>query len=346
MNVRTLLSATCLASMLPLATAQAETIQLKVLGQPAGSGLITQTKEQPFFEKLAEKTGLDIQVEYLPVDVAGIPDTDGLRVLRSGLFDIVSIRGPQVSRDEPSVLGLDLVGLNTSYEAGKKHIEAFYDYVDGRLQAQFNAKLLGVWPAGPQIIFCKPEISGLSDLKGLKVRVGDQSAANFVAGLGATGISMPFGEVQQSLARGVVDCAITGPASANSGGWPEATTTVLPLALQLAVNGYAINLDSWNRISEENRAKLEGAIKELTSEIWAFSKELYEDAMRCNAGETPCERGTSYSLKTAAVSETDLKTVAEAVGSVSLPTWAAQCNAVATDCEDTWHKSVGVLLGL
>ncbi|MGE0796786.1 MAG: TRAP transporter substrate-binding protein [Lautropia sp.] len=325
---------------------EAQTIKLKVLGQPAGSGLIAQTKEQPFFEALAKRTGLDIAVEYLPIDVAGIPDTDGLRVLRSGLFDIVSIRGPQVSRDEPSVLGLDLVGMNTSFETGKKHIDAFFGYVDGRLQSRFNAKLLGVWPAGPQVIFCKPQIAGLASLRGTKVRVGDQSAANFVAGLGATGISIPFGEVQQSLARGVVDCAITGPSSANSGGWPEATTTVLPVALQLAVNGYAINLKTWNRLPEDTRKKLDGAIKELVAEIWTFSKDLYEDAMRCNSGQSPCERGKSYALKTLPVSKEDLATVAAAVGKVSLPVWATQCNAVAPDCERKWRETVGAQLGL
>jgi TRAP-type C4-dicarboxylate transport system substrate-binding protein len=110
------------------------------------------------------------------------------------------------------------------------------------------------------VIFCKPPIKGLADLKGLKIRVGDQSSANFVAGLGASGVPMPFGEVQQSLARGVVDCAITGPASANSGGWPEATTTVLPLALQLAVNGYAINLNTWKKLSPADQAKLTSAL--------------------------------------------------------------------------------------
>ncbi len=335
-----------LTTALLVSSAHAETVTLRVLGQPSGSGLIAQQKEKPFFEALAEKTGLDIKVEYLPVDVAGIPDTDGLRILKSGLFDIVSIRGPQVSRDEPSVLGLDLVGLNTSFEAGKKNMEAFKGYVGGRLESQFNGKLLGVWPAGPQVIFCKPAVKGLSDLNGLKVRVGDQSAANFVAKLGATGISMPFGEVQQSLSRGVVDCAITGPASANSGGWPEATTTVLPVALQLAVNGYAINLKSWAKFTPEQQEKLAGAITELTGDIWSFSEELYEDAMRCNTGQTPCERGKPYKLTEAPVSEADLKTVAAAVGEVSLPIWAKQCNAVAADCEEAWKKSVGAALGL
>ncbi len=134
-------------------TFPAHGLELKVLGQPAGSGLIQQQKEQPFFETLGETTGLDVTVEYRPVDVTGIPDTDGLRVLKSGLFDIVSIRGPQVSRDEPTILGFDLVGLNPTFEAGRTHTDAFFDTVDRRLQEKFNAKLLGVWPAGPQDVF-------------------------------------------------------------------------------------------------------------------------------------------------------------------------------------------------
>lgn len=332
--------------ILAASSVQAQDVSLKVMGQPAGSGLIQQDKEQPFFENLAERTGLDVSVEYRPVDVTGIPDTDGLRALKSGLFDIVSIRGPQVSRDEASILGFDLVGLNTSFEAGKTHTDAFFDVVDARLQSQFNAKLFGVWPAGPQVVFCKPEISGLADLKGLKVRVGDQSAANFVSGLGAAGVPMPFGEVQQSLSRGVVDCAITGPASANSAGWPEATTTVLPIALQLAINGYAINLDSWNAMSAEDQAALEGAIDDLVDEIWTYSEELYVDAMNCNTGQEPCEHGTPYALKEVPVSDADLATVAAAVAETSLPVWAEQCNAAYPDCEANWRETVGVKLGL
>jgi TRAP-type transport system periplasmic protein len=342
--LRTLVSATALSAV--AFVVHADELSLRVLGQPVGSGLIQQQKERPFFENLGERTGLDVTVEYLPVDVAGVPDTDGLRVLRSGLFDIVSIRGPQVSRDEPTVLGLDLVGLNTSFEAGREHTEAFFDEVDRRLQAQFNTKLLGVWPAGPQVIFCKPEIGGLEDMRGLKVRVGDQSAANFVHGLGATGVPMPFGETQPALARGVVDCAITGPSSANSGGWPEATTTVLPVALQLAINGYAINLNTWNRMSEDQQQALEAAFSELVDEIWAFSQELYEDAHRCNTGQEPCERGTSYSLREAEVTDEDIELVREALSETSLPVWAAQCNAVNPGCEEKWRESVGAILGL
>lgn len=332
---------TALAAALVATAAHSQAIPLKVLGQPAGSGLIQKNKEQPFFEKLAQTTGLNLSVQYVPVDVAGIPDTDGLRVLKSGLFNIVSIRGPQVSRDEPTMLGFDLVGLNPNFEAGKKNTAAFFATVDKRLQSNFNAKLLGVWPAGPQVIFCKPQIKGLADLKGMKIRVGDQNSANFVAGLGASGVPMPFGEVQQSLARGVVDCAITGPASANSGGWPEATTTVLPLALQLAVNGYAINLNTWRQLSAADQAKLQQAFDALSKDIWAYSQELYDDAMRCNTGATPCNLGKPYKLNSVPVTAADLATVKNALAERSLPTWTRQCNAVNPTCEADWKATVG-----
>lgn len=324
----------------------AEDVSLRVLGQPVSSGLIQQQKEQPFFESLAEKLDMGVSFNYLPVDVAGIPDNDGVRVVRTGLFDIVSFRGPQVSRDEPTMLGLDLVGLNPTFAAGKAHTEAFLPTVDKAVQQRFNSKVLGVWPAGPQVVFCKPEISGLKDLKGLKVRVGDQSAAAFVSQFGAIGVPMPFGEVQQSLSRGVVDCAITGPSSANSAGWPEVTTTVLPIALQLAINGYAINLNSWNKLTPTQQTKLQTAMTDLESNIWDYSEELYQDAMNCNTGQPSCIYGTPYKLKAVEVSKEDLLSVEKALVESSLPVWTKQCNAVHADCESQWMSSVGTALGL
>ena len=322
-----------------------EPITLKVLGQPVGSGLIQKNMEQPFFEGLPKTMGGDVTVEYRPVDTTGMKDTDGLRLLKSGLFDIVSIRGPQVSRDEPMLLGLDLVGQNPSYADGKASVAAFSSMVDKRLQAQFNTKLLGLWPAGPQVVFCKPAIAKLDDLKGLKVRVGDQSMASFIGTLGATAVPLPFGEVQQALSRGVVDCAITGPASANSAGWPDVTTHVLELPLQLAMNGYGVNLATWKKLSPADQAKLEKAVADLTGSIWAYSEKLYVDASNCNAGKDPCETGKKYALKTVTPSTADLATVKGAVKAQSFPNWAKVCDANNKACSAEWKETVGKRFG-
>jgi TRAP-type C4-dicarboxylate transport system substrate-binding protein len=85
-------------------------LKFKVVGQPLATGLIQKNKEQPFFEQFAARTGLPIEVDYKPIDTLGIKDTEQLRVMKAGLFDIVSLRVSQNSRDEPTLLGLDLVG--------------------------------------------------------------------------------------------------------------------------------------------------------------------------------------------------------------------------------------------
>jgi TRAP-type C4-dicarboxylate transport system substrate-binding protein len=323
----------------------AETMTFKVLGQPLATGLIQKNKEQPFFESFAERTGLDIQADYKPVDVTGIKDTEELRVLKAGLFDIVSLRMSQVSRDEPTILGLDLVGLNPTYAAGRETMKEYQAIVDQRLQERFNTKLLGVWPFGPQVLFCKPEIKGLADLKGKKVRVYDQNLAQFVASVGGTGVPIAFSEVHQSLARGVVDCAITGPSSANSAGWPEVTTHVLPVAFQIALNGYGINLDAWNKLSPEQQAKLQAAFDGLVEEIWQYSEHLFDDAMRCNVGQDPCETVKKYELVGVPVSEGDLALVKGAVRDVSFPTWKEVCDNSNPSCSADWLAAVGPRIG-
>ena len=323
-----------------------DTIELNVIGQPLATGLIQKNKEQPFFETLAERSGLPIEVNYKPLDVTGIKDTEELRVLKAGLFDIVSLRMSQVSRDEPTILGLDLVGLSPNYDMGRKVMAAYAPVVDQRLQERFNTKLLGIWPFGPQVLFCEPAISELSDVQGYKVRVYDQNLAKFVESVGGVPVPLPFTDVHQSLARGVVDCAITGPSSANSAGWPEVTTHVLPLAFQMALNGYGINLDTWNQFTPEQQATLQAEFDALTEEIWVYSEELFEDAMRCNVGKEPCETVTTYDLVEVPVSDEDLAIVRDAVREISFPVWAEVCDASNPGCSETWKEQVGPLVGM
>jgi len=218
-------AAVALAVMLALPAAHAQDrIKLKAIGQPLATGLIQKNKEQPFFENFAARTGLPIDVDYKPIDTLGIKDTEQLRVMKAGLFDIVSLRVSQNSRDEPTILGLDLVGAAPDYATGRKVAKAYFDTADARLQQQFGVKLLGVWPFGPQILFCKKPVAKLADIKGMKVRVYDQNLAKFIEMVGGTPVPVSFADTHQSLSLGVVDCAITGPSSANSAGWPEVTT--------------------------------------------------------------------------------------------------------------------------
>src|SRR5688572_1845559 len=265
-------AALLIAATLAFPAPAQQPIKLRVAGNLLATGLIQKNKEQPFFENLARHTGLPVEVDYKPMDVVGVKDVDGLRVLKSGLFDIMTLRIAQVSRDEPFLLGADLVGLNPDYEVARKVVNAYRAAADKRLQDRHNAKLLAIWPFGPQTVFCKVPISGLADLKGKKVRVYDQSLAKFIERIGGIPVTIPFGETQQALERGVTDCAITGPSSANTAGWPEVTTHFMPIGFQIALNAYAINLSKWNALPADQKAKMTEAFKKFETEVWAYSK--------------------------------------------------------------------------
>jgi TRAP-type C4-dicarboxylate transport system substrate-binding protein len=338
--------ATLVISVAATSARSEDKIELKVLGQPIASGLIQKNKEQPFFESLAAKTGLPITVAYKPIDQTGIKDVDQLRIMKSGLFEMVSLRMSQVSRDEPATLGLDLVGAAPDFASARAIGKAYFDVLDQRLQRQFQVKLLGVWPAGPQVLFCKKPITGYADVKGLKVRVYDQNLAKFFQSLGATPVPVSFPETYQSLSLGLVDCAITGPASANSASWPEVTTHVLPIGLQFAMNGYGITLAAWNKLGAAGQTKLSAAINGLVDDIWKYSQELATDAANCNSGKEPCKTGKKFKLVSVASSAADIELVRGAMRDSSFPNWAAQCDKVEPECSKNWLHTVGPLLGL
>ncbi|MGE4369450.1 MAG: TRAP transporter substrate-binding protein [Burkholderiaceae bacterium] len=340
--------------LLPLAAAIAlaspvaaqEKINFKVIGQPTATGLVQKNKEAPFFENFAERTGLPVSADYKPIDQLGIKDTEQLRVMKAGLFDIVSLRVSQNSRDEPTLLGLDLVGASPNYAAARKVYDAYFDTLDQRLQKQFGVKLLGAWPFGPQILFCKKPITQLADLKGMKVRVYDQNLAKFIETVGGVPVPLSFTEVHQSLSLGVVDCAITGPSSANSSGWPEVTTHQYPLGFQMAMNAYTITLKAWNRLNPEQQKKMQAAFTTLTDDIWKYSEQLTNESIDCNTGKDTCKTGKKYNLTEVPVSEKDLETLRNAVASISVPTWAEICDKANPQCSANWKKTVGPVIGV
>ena len=343
---KTFAIAAVLAATLSLPAQAQDRLNFKVIGQPLATGLIQKNKEQPFFENFAARTGLPIDADYKPIDTLGIKDTEQLRVMKAGLFDIVSLRISQNSRDEPTILGLDLVGASPDYATARKVANAYFKTVDERLQKQFKVKLLGAWPFGPQILFCKKPISKLADIKGMKVRVYDQNLAKFIEMVGGTPVPISFPDTHQSLSLGVVDCAITGPSSANSAGWPEVSTHQLPLGFQMALQGYAISLKSWNQLKPDQQTKLKTAFDGLTNEIWTYSEELFQDALNCNSGKQPCTTGKPFKLVNVPVSPADGELLRGAVAKVSLPTWAEICDKSNPGCSKNWQAVVAPVLGL
>jgi TRAP-type C4-dicarboxylate transport system substrate-binding protein len=321
-----------------------DVITLKVVGQPSMSGPIQKNLEQPFFESLKEKTGLPIKVDYRTVDELGFKDNYQLTMLKSGTFDIVSLRFLQNVQEEPSISGVDLLGLNPDYQTAREVVEAYGPIIDENLQQRFDAKLLGLWTFGPQVIFCNKPIYRLSDLKGVRVRVGSSIYDELIKSQGGIPVVIAFDQVLAALSTKMVDCAISSQTSAYSAKWPDHLTHVYPIVTQMGINGIAISLDKWNRFSESQKQQLQSALNAYLDQVWTYSKQLNNQSFDCLQGKGDCSLGVNYKLIYSPVTEDDKRFMQKFALERSYLSWATSCNKLEPNCSLRWKAAIGPIL--
>ena len=337
------LAAALIGAALP-AAAEAPT-SIRIAGNFSSNSKHVDNIEKPFFTALPTTTGLKLEVNYNPMDVVGVKAQDALRLLRSGAFDVMSVQIGMASRDDPFFEGLDLIGVSTNMVDLKKAVESYREAFDKRLQEKFNAKVLTLWPFGPQVFYCNAPIKSLEDMKGLKIRSFTPSMAALIQTLGATPVTLQFSEVYPALQRGVANCGVTSPTSGNSGKWPEVTSHFLPLSVSGSVQGHFMNLDYWKKFSPAEQAKIAAAFKTMEDQMWALAVTANEDAANCNIGKEPCKEGTKAGMTLVEVSAADQKKLDDTVTKVVLPIWKEACNRVDPGCSETWNKTVGAARG-
>jgi TRAP-type C4-dicarboxylate transport system substrate-binding protein len=152
----------------------------------------------------------------------------------------------------------------------------------------FNTKILAVGTNPPQVVWCRVPISGLSDLKGKKVRVFNKTMTDFVQAVGASAVSMAFAEVVPALQRGVVDCAVTGTMSGFTAGWTEVATHQFQVYMGWSINYQSVNLNSWNRFGPELQKFFLEQFAKLEDNMWETGAEAVAGADNCNFG-TGCK---------------------------------------------------------
>lgn len=340
----TALAALTFAAPLGLALAQGPTT-MRIAGNFSSNTKHVDTIEKPFFLGLPKQVDTPLAINYNPMDVVGVQAADALRHLRSGTFDVMSVQIGMASRDDPFFEGLDLIGVSPNMKDLRKAVEAYREAFDQRLQARFKAKVLTLWPFGPQVIYCNKPLKGIDDLKGLKVRVFTPSMAALVQHVGGTPVTLQFSEVYTSLQRGVADCAVTSPTSGNAGKWPEVTTHFYPLGLSGSVQGHFVNLEYWNKFNPDQQKKLLAAFKRMEDQMWELAERVNDDAVNCNIGRDPCKEGVRFQMKLVDVTPQDEQRVKNAVTEAVLPLWKTTCNKVDGKCSATWNETVGKVRG-
>lgn len=341
--IRSLLAASCLAFG---GAALAQAMPKATLNVVGNLGITTQSKEleAPMWTQAipAASSGA-ITVTFKPWNEMGLKGGEVIKLLRQGLFDVGTTVLGFLAGEAAINDALDLAGVSTSIDMSQDAIKAFRPHLDDYYAKNQQVKVLAVTSYGDQVFFCRKEFNGLADLKGRKVRVSGSSQADFVEYFGGSGINMPFGDVQQALQNGVLDCAITGILGGYKAKWYEGATHLYRLPINFAASFAAANMKSWNKLSPAAQKVITDQYQKLEKDIYAQNVRENEIGIACNTGKGNCTEGPAASMVLVDVKPVDLELRRKALLERVLPRWATRCGEA---CVKNWNDSVGRVVDL
>ncbi|MEM8854011.1 MAG: TRAP transporter substrate-binding protein [Pseudomonadota bacterium] len=308
-------------------------------------GITTQSKtlEAPFWnETVGEATDGALKVRFAPWNEMGLKGPEVFRLLSNGVMNIATAQLGHHAGDAAINDATDLAGLSTSMDEFETVTNAFRPVLDGFYQDTLGLKILSLQSFQSQVLYCRGDLGGLDDLAGKKVRTSGASQADFVEHFGATAVNMSFGEVQQGLTQGVIDCAITGTLGGYTAGWHEPADSLFTLPINFGSGATVANLAWWNGLDPAVQTYLTEEIAKLESDMWALNRE--EDAMgiACNTSG-PCPLGEPAGLTRVDPSDADVEKRREAMQAAVLPKWAERCG---DDCVAKFNETVGPITGM
>lgn len=337
--VRSFAALTIALATTPLAAQEKQ--NLKVVG--TWGYLNTWTKvEKPFWtEEIAAASGGAITVEALPMTELGLKGFEVMRMLQLGVFDaahgIISYLG-----DDPVAEGGDLAGVVQTWEEAKAAASAYEPILAISFDKTYDAKLLGVYPFPSQLLYCNSPIESLADLKGKKIRSYSKSMSDLFTGLGATPVTIAFGEVVPALQLGTVDCAVSGTLPSYTSGWGAATTHMVRLSTGYAFSFVALSKVSWDRMDEKSRKIITTNVGSMIDRAWEVGER--DDAMGVACLTSgPCEVGNPAGLVDVQLSEEDRSMLKDVLQTTVLETFGERCG---TDCATAWNDTIGAAVGI
>jgi len=317
--------------------------KLRVVGSWSSLSLYKEY-EKPYWKKEFSKEFSKTKVRLSSLGQVKLKGAAVYRELSKGVFDVVSTVGGYVVSDSQTIAGLDFPAMANDIKVAKKVVESYKGTLDKALKNDFNAKLLSVVPYPSQVLFCKDKISSLKDLKGKKVRASGWTVAEFLDGIGATGITMSYSEVPQSLQRGVIDCAVTGGLSGYSSGWGEVSNYLYPLPIGgWAYVVTAINLDTWNKFTPDEQAKLIDSIdKKIVVPAWKKTDYETIEGEKCLTGQD-CSYGKANNMTLVKVEDADKTLSKEILVTKVIPKWVKK---VSPEIVQEWNNTIGKIVNI
>lgn len=222
----------------------------------------------PFMELIAEETGGGVTVNLVGPDA--VPALEQFEPVQAGAFDLLFTHPAYHAGVTTLGLAIDAIGADPK----ARRDAGIIAYIDEHYQAM-GMKLIAAPATGSKGFryFLKDPINGAPGFAGRKIR-GTVSYFPMIEALGGTGVVMGGGDVYSALQTGVVDGAAWGLTGAKDFKWNEVASYMAdPVFGQVGVMIF-MNLDTWNGLSDQDRAGIERAAGRLETNSIAHFDDL------------------------------------------------------------------------
>jgi TRAP-type transport system periplasmic protein len=204
---------------------------------------------------------------------------DGIRrAVQTDQIQIGEIRLGSYSNEDPmyNLAGLPFVAGD--YESAWKLMQAqrpYFDVLFDRLG--FKALAYQPWPG--QGFYTKFPVTGLDDFKGAKLRIYSKATQDMGNALGFEATILPFAEIPQAFATGLIDALFTSPQTGiDIQAWDN-TDHFTAVGAIYTKNAIIVNKDAFEALSPEVQAAVVAAGEAATRRGWEMSEAVYAEQL-------------------------------------------------------------------
>lgn len=257
---------------------------------PWGPGEFHTLNAMAFAEAVQEATDGAVQMVIHPAGALGVRANESLRAVEDGAVPMAEYALFQNVGDLP-LLGIEAIPfLIEDYDDLRRMHDLVRPVWEEQLAARNQIALYIVpWPS--QNFFTKEPVETIEDFAGVRMRVYDANTSTMVSRLGMTPQQMNNPDIVPALATGRLDAVMTSGSTAVAQTYWEFLNHTYTTNHLWASNVMAVNMESWEELSEEHRQIILDLAAEMEPGFWEVSEaehavrmeELVENGMTVSA---------------------------------------------------------------
>lgn len=270
--------------------AQAETMQL---ASPFNDADQFTVLSRQWAEKVSAATNGAVAFEVVS-NGALVPMPETLDAVSLGVVPAGLVAASFVSGTIPALGYTEMLdGLPVENPSTGEALAAIWPDLDALVE-QHGATALWGAPAFSSGIVCRDGfLNTKADWSGKKIRTAGRWQAQQVAAMGAVPMPLPPSEMYVALQNGVVDCALMTPSITMSSLVYEVAPYYTDTEMAGNITLMLLNRDTWNGLTEEQRA----AIKKISDEMTQTAAVVMRESATAGLAEL-AKLGKVYQLST------------------------------------------------